>query len=112
MEGFEAIATILLGILLRLGIPVALTVLVIWVLRKLDDSWRKEAEDKGLISVSAKNPGCWNIHNCPEKQREKCKAYRNPDQPCWQVFRESGGNLNQKCLDCEVFIHAPIPISN
>ena len=110
MESFEVIASMVLGVVLRLGIPIVITVFAVWLLRKLDITWRKEAEAEGLIKVTAKNPGCWDFHNCPEEKREECKAYQNPDQPCWHVYRDSGGNLKEQCLSCEVFIHAPVPI--
>ena len=31
------------------------------------------------------------------------------NQPCWQTHRLSNGYLREACLDCEVFLSAPIP---
>jgi hypothetical protein len=33
------------------------------------------------------------------------------ETPCWQSQRLSNGYLQQECLDCEVFLSAPIPVS-
>ena len=42
MEGLIGIGAVILGILLRFGIPVLCTALLIWLLRKLDQRWQRE----------------------------------------------------------------------
>jgi hypothetical protein len=32
------------------------------------------------------------------------------DIPCWQLHRLSNGYLHRECLDCDVFISAPVVV--
>lgn len=93
------------GLLLRLAIPIAGTILLVFFLRKLDKRWQAEAE---LQPVLAENPECWKIKGCPPEQVENCLAAKSP-LPCWQAKRLSNGYLNEQCLTCSVFIDAPVP---
>jgi hypothetical protein len=34
----------------------------------------------------------------------------NGDMPCWQLHRLSNGYLQRECLDCDVFISAPVVV--
>jgi hypothetical protein len=96
----------LLGLLLRLGIPLGISAVLFFFLRKLDSHWQKQA-------VAAKiNPPripCWEIKGCSEEKRVNCKAASQKEIPCWQVFRDKTGLMQEKCLDCNVFQLAPIP---
>lgn len=111
MEGIDAALALISGVILRFGIPVAITALIVWLLRMLDKRWQKDAEEEGLVIIRAKNPGCWNLHNCPAEKRAKCKAYQHPEMPCWQVFRDQNGRLREDCLNCDVFQAAPATIT-
>lgn len=100
--------------LLRFGLPILLTVLVIWFFRRLDARWQAEAqESKASVSLENLVPviKCWVLNDCPEERREQCKAYQNQDVPCWQNFRAVDGALKESCLGCGVFRGAPVPIS-
>lgn len=109
MEGADVILSVAVGIVVRFGVPISLTALAIFLLRKLDTQWQQDAESKGLVQVRAKNSGCWNAKNCPEEKRSKCKAFSNQDIPCWHQFRDNDGRLLEKCLGCDVFVQAPVP---
>jgi hypothetical protein len=93
------------GLVLRLGIPLGLTFLATWGLRKLDQRWQQEARE--LVEVghipAMTMIRCWVLNNCPLEKREKCPAYMNDGVPCWQVFRKPEGQLADGCLDCHVF---------
>ena len=110
-EQYE-ILSFLIGLLIRFGIPIIITAVVILLLKQLDKQWQSEAESSQakLATAKAKNIGCWDINKCPPELRAKCNAYAHPDTPCWQVFRESSGQLQEKCLLCKVFKKAPIPV--
>jgi len=110
MEGFDTLISLVGGVVFRFGIPAIVTTLVVWLLRRLDKRWQKEAKEQGLVQVRAQNPGCWNINNCTEEKRSNCKAYKNPDVPCWHNFRDQDGRLRESCLGCEVFHKAPVPV--
>lgn len=114
MSPVELILATLGGLLLRIGIPVAITVLIILYLRQLDENWKHETETEKAeaLQAKAKNVGCWEINGCSEEGKAVCPAYAQPDKPCWQVFRSSNGQLREGCLGCQVFKQAlaPVPV--
>jgi hypothetical protein len=100
------VLTIILGVLLRIGIPVAVTALLFLLLRRLDKRWQKEAE---AIPVIPSQQPCWETKGCSEEKRQNCPAFSKTGIPCWQVFRTKNGLMREDCLGCEVFRQAPIP---
>jgi hypothetical protein len=109
MEWLTTASAIVLLILLRVAIPVAVTITFIKLLKWLDERWKRESDLEGAQEVQVENIGCWEINNCPAEQRAVCQAYNNPDKPCWQIFREKNGRLQERCISCDVFRHAPVP---
>lgn len=110
MDALTSILVFIAGLLIRFAIPVALTVLFILLLRRLDERWQEEAKPR-LKLAQAKNPGCWMAMNCTEENRRNCSAYAHSEVPCWQHFREkNNGLLQERCLGCKVFNEAPVPI--
>ncbi len=102
----EVIA-IVLGFLLRLGVPIVLTAVIVILLKRLDARWQAHA---ALPEPELKAKlDCWKLRNCPEATRTQCRAYASPEKPCWQVFRAADGRLQERCLLCEVFRQAPSP---
>jgi len=112
MEGLIAFFWLLFGLLVRFGIPILVTLLVIFGLRKLDEIWQSSASSPSLALaiIQVENAGCWRTKNCSEDQRQKCEAYIHQEMPCWQIFRDSHGQLKEACLGCEVFKSAPVPV--
>jgi hypothetical protein len=104
METIISLLTILVGLLVRLAIPIAVTALLIVVLRKLDAHWQMEAQKPSAIE----KPECWKINGCPPEQIANCKGAASP-LPCWQAYRLPNGYLREECLSCKVFTDAPIP---
>ncbi len=100
----------LLGILVRIGIPVAVTILVIALLRRLDRRWQKQS--LALPVIAAGGRPCWEAKGCSQEKRKGCPAATNPDVPCWQIFRSRNGALREDCLGCDVFRQAPVPASH
>jgi hypothetical protein len=96
---------ILGGVALRLAIPILGTLVLIFFLRKLDNRWQAEA----ALQVTAINkPECWKIKGCPPEEVIQCEGANSP-LPCWQVYRQPNGYLNEECLSCTVFTEAPVP---
>lgn len=108
MQWFDISTTIAAGLLLRFGVPILVTVILIFGLKQLDKRWQLEAARR-LSGVGIRNSGCWEINKCAEDKRVNCRAYQQPEMPCWQVFRETTGVLTEKCLGCKVFREAPLP---
>jgi hypothetical protein len=104
METITSLLAILAGLFVRLAIPIAMTFVLIYFLRKLDLRWQVEAE----TPLPLEKPKCWKIKNCPPEQVERCAAAVSP-LPCWQAYRLPNGYLREDCLSCEVFINAPAP---
>ncbi|MGE5463931.1 MAG: hypothetical protein ACM3PS_11290 [Syntrophothermus sp.] len=105
MDTLTSLLYLLVGLLLRLAIPIAATLLVIFFLRKLDKRWQAEAE---LQPVTVEKPECWKVKGCTPEQMKNCQA-ASSSLPCWQVNRQPNGYLNEKCLTCDVFVEAPVP---
>ncbi len=105
METITSILIILGGMVLRLAIPILGTLLLIFLLRKLDNRWQAEAE---IQSVSMEKPECWKIKGCEPEQVSQSEGASSL-LPCWQVYRQPNGYLNEECLSCTVFTEAPVP---
>lgn len=105
MEGSSAVSVVL-GLLLRLALPLALTLLAAYLLRRLDQRWQQQGlnNQPGTVEVLK----CWVLNDCPPEQRERCAAYQQSSVPCWQVFRDEAGRLPQRCLSCRVFRQTPV----
>jgi hypothetical protein len=102
---------VVLGLLIRFGIPLLLTGLAAWGLRRLDQHWQHESEHVRraplALGAASAEVRCWEQTTCPEAKRGACPAYAQPSVPCWQLFRASTGDLSTGCLSCEVFVNAP-----
>jgi hypothetical protein len=105
MDTITSLLAIIVGLLLRLAIPILGTGILIYILRKLDAHWQAEAE---LLQVFVEKVECWKIKGCSVEQRKNCIAAAST-LPCWQAYRQPNGYLREECLSCEVFIKAPVP---
>ena len=117
---FETLALTVL-IVLRLGIPIAVTVLIAWGLRRLDARWQAEAAaqqssravaagdlDAGAVTspLAAQQP-CWELNNCSDAQRGNCPACAALDIPCWMARLRADGKLPARCYGCALFRTRP-----
>jgi len=109
MENLSTILALGFGLLLRLAVPSAVTLIAVYFLSKLDAHWQAQAEAELKVhAVAIERPECWKIKYCPPEQRQACPAFLST-KPCWQVYRRPNAYLLEKCLACEVFLEAPIP---
>ncbi len=97
---------VLLGLFVRLLVPILLTVIVVILLRKLDVRWQKEARSE-INKLSKENTPCWKDKGLSNEEMISNAA--NTEPPCWQAQRLSNGYLREDCLDCVVFLSTPIP---
>lgn len=109
MDWLTDLLVILTGLALRLGIPLAVTALAIYFLRRLDARWRAEAQGE-VRPRPVEKPQCWKVKGCTPEQRRACPAAASP-LPCWQFFRQKNGYLRQDCLACRVFQETPLPLT-
>lgn len=113
----EVTLALLAGFIIRIGVPLLLTVLLVLFLRGMDARWKQESAQlepgeagQEFWAKTAQTP-CWDVHNCLPEKRDSCPAYAHQEVPCWQVFRSPDGPLKEACLDCAVFHNAPIPLA-
>lgn len=99
---------IIIGILVRLAIPIAISILVFSLLRRLDSRWQKQANVLPVLPVGQKP--CWEVKNCSDEKRKDCAAAQHPDIPCWHTFRSKEGILRDACLNCIVFSQTAAPV--
>lgn len=102
----DSVLALLLGVSIRLLVPLALTALVVFWLHKLDERWQKEAEAERDLLVKDETP-CWKEQGLSSDEIRTRMAASG--KPCWQIHRLSNGYLREACLDCEVFLTAPVP---
>ena len=100
------ILAILLGLFVRLILPLLVTILIVLALRSLDARWQHEAELERNLLIRDEEP-CWKEQGL-SMEEIKARAAES-GKPCWQIHRLSNGYLREACLDCEVFINAPAP---
>ena len=113
METYVGLFWSIFWFVVRFGIPVLITIALVWLFSKLDARWRMQAENvreqavaDGVVPVVK----CWLLNDCPEDLKTNCAAYKNQGKPCWQHFRTKDGCLKEDCIDCKVFRGAPIPV--
>jgi hypothetical protein len=89
----------------RLGIPLGLTLLVAWGLKRLDAHWQADAVSNAAQSdvrqVAVSQIRCWEMRGCSTERRQTCPAYRHPEISCW-VAQSQNGSLGEACRDCHV----------
>ena len=103
-QALEVVGVVLLFVL-RFGIPIGITLLLAYSLRRLDAHWKAEAEAKvtreEVRQVAISQEPCWELRGCSPEKRELCPAYAHPNDPCWEA-RSANGHLPQTCRDCHV----------
>ena len=101
--------------LLRLGVPLAITLAVGYWLRRLDAKWEAEAlgqweEEEvpaGVKALKTTEQPCWELKGCDEAQRAQCPACQFWDVPCWVARLRATGRLPTECHNCGLFAPSP-----
>jgi hypothetical protein len=109
MDTIFPLLAVLTGFALRLAIPIAITAVAIYFLRRMDTRWQAEAENQ-LLQLAVEKSKCWEAKGCTPEMQAKCAGFQS-ELPCWQTFRKDNGYLQEKCLGCDVFQQAPIPVN-
>lgn len=110
MDSWTVLLSIVLGLIIRIGLPIAATALMILFLRRLDNRWKAEARANLTIPMASRP--CWEVKKCNPENIKNCPAAAQTASPCWQFFRTEQGILKETCLGCEVFQQAPLPIGD
>ncbi len=104
METLNSTYVILIGLALRVAIPVAFTALIVFSLRKLDARWQAEAREEKKVAAIDEMPCLREGVTIDPLTSARASL---GEQRCWQIRRLPSGYLNEACLDCEVFLNAP-----
>ena len=75
--------------ILRLGVPLAITLAVAYGLRRLDAKWEGEAQRQ------SRSPR--------EATVADCRYAGRADMPCWVARRQAEGQLSPECYGCARF---------
>jgi hypothetical protein len=109
MEWLAGVLAVVTGLIVRLALPVGVSLVAIYFLRKLDARWQDEARSEGAqVQIPSERIRCWEVKDCPPDRRSECPAFSST-QPCWQAHRQPNGYLLEDCLGCEVFREMPLP---
>lgn len=114
MDGLLSAAVFVGMFILRIGIPLGLTLGVAYALRRLDAKWQAEAwaqleanqpQDQVITQVKplVNEQPCWSLKGCDETARAQCAAPKQSDIPCWLARRRSEGKLPEECYTCIQF---------
>jgi hypothetical protein len=101
--------------LLRLGVPLAITLAVGYWLRRLDAKWEAEAlrqwaeeePPEALKALDKAEQPCWELKGCNGASRAKCPACKYSDIPCWVARLRASGQMPAECYGCELFSLSP-----
>jgi hypothetical protein len=114
MDWLDTIFYMTFGFGLRFAVPLLITVLAIIWLRWLDDRWQQETDRYIQLSGEASfwegRTPCWDAKGCSPERRNSCPAFLNSQTACWQVLRNSEGQLKDECLGCNVFLNTTPPV--
>jgi len=100
--GIETIAVVI-GFILRLGIPILITLLICWGLKRLDAHWQRQEANERFQQMPVSQHTCWNIRNCPPEKKNSCTVYQSGFQtPCWEQCSQDG-LMQPACLKCVVW---------
>ena len=110
MNANYSLIAILLGLVLRLALPVAITVVPIYFLQRLDTHWQEEAEAE-LERTIVDKVQCWELKGCSSDSLAACPAPAS-SLPCWQAKRLPNGYLREECLSCVIFRDAPARVAH
>jgi len=92
----------LVGLFLRFGVPLGITIMLAWLLKNIDLLWLEEANgERGVrkTDLPSKNQGCWILHNL-SLENPPCGDLQ---EACWKVRVKFEGVLPDQCLDCKYF---------
>lgn len=103
---------IVLGMfLLRIGVPVAITLAFgYWLEKKLRPP--EQSQENGTIqpeitprtrSSKIIQLHCWDLKHCEGAKRAQCAASRHPDLPCWLALQVEGEKVREECFTCGLY---------
>jgi hypothetical protein len=106
MDGLLEVLVIIGMFILRLGVPLLVTVALGYLLRRLDTRWEAEAQAEAKtrrkMEVAQQQP-CWVEKGCSPEHYTRCPGYRFSHLPCWLARLRAQNQLPAGCPDCTRF---------
>ncbi len=99
---------VLLLFVVRIGVPIALTLAFgYWLERKLRPP-EAPAETLEKARLTRKHSNiirlhCWDIKRCEPAKRAQCAATQHPELPCWLAIQVDGGKVRENCFTCAFY---------
>lgn len=93
--------------LLRLAVPLAITLLIGYLLRRLDARWELETQSHSH-TVATEEPAavqqpCWEDKECSARRRSRCPARGLANIPCWLARLRVENRMPAECTGCVRF---------
>jgi len=90
---------------LRIGLPIALTLVVgVWLEKKLAPRERAaHAARQSTRSAKIIQIHCWDIEKCENATRAQCAAYQRRELPCWLALQVAGEKVRPQCYACAFY---------
>jgi hypothetical protein len=132
VEGQPSVLLIVALFVLRLGIPLLVTLGIAYALSRLDARWQRETEEQAderrslpsertrpgwprvEIPFSASErpapltatagPPCWSLKGCTEALKATCAACHQTDKPCWVARTMAEGQQPAECKGCNIYM--------
>lgn len=133
MNGQPNVLLIVALFVLRLGVPLLVTLGIAYALSRLDARWQREAEEEAdkrrslpsterirpswpageiPLAPSARpaplfataGPPCWSLKGCTEALKATCAACHQPDKPCWVARTMAEGQQPAECKGCALYM--------
>lgn len=108
-EPIPDILALIVMFVVRIGIPIALTLAFgLWLERKLQPP-KEEAEKKANEFARRERSSkiiqlhCWDLNHCASSKRAQCAACRHPELPCWLALQVEGGKVREECFTCRLY---------
>lgn len=102
--------TIIFMFVLRIGVPLAVTLAFgYWLEKKLapreEIQAPKEEQNEPRWSRSGKiiQMHCWDLKRCEPATRAHCAAFKHPDLPCWLALQVEGDKVQEACFTCALY---------
>ena len=120
MSELESSVVFTLLFALRCVFPLALTIVIGYLMNRLVDRWEAEEaislqEGIEIVQETKSSEGiklpvvtlpCWLVRKCDPVKRDNCPAFKQQGIPCWQARLRVEGQMPDTCPTCPIYAQA------
>ena len=111
MQDIIVTLTVIFMFVVRIGIPLAGTLVIgYWLEKKLrmPESTEQAQPERIQVARSGKAGNiihlhCWDVKRCEQARRAQCAAHKHPELPCWLALQVEGDKINEECFVCALY---------